>query len=206
MGFLNSLKLDVKRKAHFKCCICESFEFLHVHHIIPQESDGLDTYENAAPLCTRCHDAYGDNPKKRKWITEKRDFWYDLCENKLYNEDINQLQKTYEIIENMHTDHERRLETTEKTIGVLKDTVKQLNEQIQTYVSSIQNTPLNERPEIFERIESAARTISGSAVTMSVLGRGVSNTSCHSCGSFIGLYISNQEGSLLCPQCKTQMQ
>lgn len=31
------------------------------------------------PLCASCHDKFGDNPKKRKWIRQNRDFWYEMC-------------------------------------------------------------------------------------------------------------------------------
>lgn len=207
MAFKESLKLKVKRKAHFKCCICETFEFLHVHHIIPQEERGPDTIDNAAPLCTRCHDTYGGNPEKRKWIRERRDFWYEFCENKLHNDDINKLEETYKIFEKMHSEHETRLKNVEQDINKLQETVVVLTKYNQELISSIQQTPTEGRPEIFAQIGSNASTISGTATAMTQLGRGVyANPTCPNCGSTIGLYVSNQDGPPLCPNCKTPMQ
>ncbi|WP_242843280.1 hypothetical protein [Kineothrix alysoides] len=33
---------------------------------MPQEEGGTDTHEHAAPLCSRCHDLFGDNASKGK--------------------------------------------------------------------------------------------------------------------------------------------
>jgi hypothetical protein len=51
-------------------------------HIIPQAAGGSDDLENAAPLCSSCHDLFGGNPDKRKQIREMRDLWYELCETR----------------------------------------------------------------------------------------------------------------------------
>ncbi|MFX0072867.1 MAG: HNH endonuclease [Candidatus Hermodarchaeota archaeon] len=98
MSFSDEIKLKVLYKAHFKCCNCQTFRFIHIHHIIPKKDGGDDTIENAAPLCPTCHDLLGDNPSKREWIRKKRDFWYQYCKKKLYNEDVNQLKTLYDII------------------------------------------------------------------------------------------------------------
>ncbi len=118
MVFSESLKIEVKKKAHYKCCICHSFGPLHIHHIIPQENGGPDTFDNAAPLCVRCHDNYGGNPEKRKWIKEKRGFWYDHCEKNLSNEDLNKLDRFLGTMENM-----------QQEIGLLKSTISGLTEK-----------------------------------------------------------------------------
>lgn len=78
MPFSEAIKLTVKRKAHFACCLCRNVG-IELHHIIPQSDGGPDTEDNAAPLCPSCHEAYGANPTKRKFIREARDFWYDVC-------------------------------------------------------------------------------------------------------------------------------
>lgn len=80
MPFSENVKQKVKERAHFKCCLCRKQWATNVHHIIPQAEDGEDDEDNAAPLCPTCHDLYGANPDKRKFIRENRDFWYDLCE------------------------------------------------------------------------------------------------------------------------------
>lgn len=79
MAFSEQLKLEVKKKSHFRCCLCEKKLPLEIHHIIPQAEGGPDEIDNAAPLCNNCHDAWGDNPIKRKWIRETRDHWYAVC-------------------------------------------------------------------------------------------------------------------------------
>ena len=78
MAFSESLKLSVRRRAHFRCCVCRSVG-VEIHHVQPQENGGPDTEENAAPLCPSCHEIYGANPTKRKFIREARDFWYEQC-------------------------------------------------------------------------------------------------------------------------------
>lgn len=83
MSFTESLKHKIKKKGNWQCCICEAF-YVEIHHIIPQEEGGPDSEDNAAPLCPNCHDTYGSNPQKRKFIREKRDDWFEKCEKK-YN-------------------------------------------------------------------------------------------------------------------------
>jgi hypothetical protein len=51
-----------------------------IHHIVPAAEGGPDTDDNAAPLCPSCHETYGANSTKRKFIREARDFWYELCQ------------------------------------------------------------------------------------------------------------------------------
>lgn len=87
MVFSECVKLKVKKKAHFRCCLCQSVGFLEVHHLIPQEGGGSDSIENAVPLCEKCHGLYGDSPGKRKWIRQKRDWWYEYCEKELKYEE-----------------------------------------------------------------------------------------------------------------------
>ena len=131
MAFSEKIKLKVKKKAHYKCCVCQSYKFLHVHHIEPEEEGGPDTFDNAAPLCTDCHDTFGDNKRKRKWIREKRDFWYKFCEEKLYNEDVNQLGEMAEVIEKMKNDQEERMNKSERNIKFLHRNVQDLTKENQ---------------------------------------------------------------------------
>lgn len=78
MAFTEFLKLSVKKKSHFCCSLCHVLG-VEVHHIVPQSENGEDTEDNAAPLCPSCHETYGANASKRKFIREARDFWYELC-------------------------------------------------------------------------------------------------------------------------------
>lgn len=78
MPFPEPLKLEVRRKANFRCCCCRQF-YVEIHHIIPQFQGGKDDADNAAPLCPSCHMVYGNNPDFRKTIRDARDLWYELC-------------------------------------------------------------------------------------------------------------------------------
>src|SRR5215510_393536 len=78
MAFSEAVKLSVRRRAHFCCCMCKDV-YVEIHHIIPQEENGPDTEDNAAPLCPSCHETYGSNPQKRKFIREARDQWFEIC-------------------------------------------------------------------------------------------------------------------------------
>lgn len=80
MGFSNTIKEKVKKRAHYKCCLCHIQWATHVHHIKPESVGGTDEEDNAAPVCPTCHDLYGGNPDKRKFIRECRDFWYYKCD------------------------------------------------------------------------------------------------------------------------------
>lgn len=80
MAFSETLKSQIRKLTDMRCCICQAVG-VEIHHIKPQHEGGLDTIENAAPLCPTCHETYGENPRKRKWIKEARDNWYDKCSN-----------------------------------------------------------------------------------------------------------------------------
>ncbi|KOP65560.1 HNH endonuclease [Bacillus sp. FJAT-18019] len=85
MAFSEKVKLEAKKKACFRCVICQK-PFVEIHHIIPQADGGSDTIDNAAPLCASCHDLFGGNPEKRKQIREMRDHWFDMMEKRLNGE------------------------------------------------------------------------------------------------------------------------
>lgn len=78
MPFSEATKLEVKRKAAFRCCRCQQVG-VDVHHILPENAEGSDDIDNAGPLCQNCHDQLGNNPTKRKEIRQMRDWWYDCC-------------------------------------------------------------------------------------------------------------------------------
>lgn len=90
MPFSEKIKLEAKKKACFRCVICQK-PFVEIHHIVPQANGGSNTIDNAAPLCASCHDLYGGNPEKRKQIREMRDHWFDLMERR-FNGEINILE------------------------------------------------------------------------------------------------------------------
>ncbi len=100
MAFSEKVKLEAKKKAGFRCVICQK-TFVEIHHIIPQAEGGSDTIDNAAPLCASCHDLYGGNPEKRKQIREMRDRWFDLMERRV-NGEINILDPITENPDNIN--------------------------------------------------------------------------------------------------------
>jgi hypothetical protein len=91
MAFSEVLKLSIKRRAHFMCCLCHSLG-VEVHHIVPQAEGGADNEDNAAPLCPSCHETYGANPEKRKFIREVRELWCDICARR-YAADIDRMDE-----------------------------------------------------------------------------------------------------------------
>lgn len=91
MAFSEEIKLKIKRRAHFKCCMCQR-PYVEVHHIIPEAASGEDTEENAAPLCPWCHDIYGNDHTKRKYIRQAREAWYEIC-SKRYSSDMDRIDK-----------------------------------------------------------------------------------------------------------------
>ncbi|QLE39750.1 HNH endonuclease [Nostoc sp. C052] len=84
MAFSEKIKLLAKQKSAFRCCLCHK-PFVEIHHIIPQAEGGSDKLENAAPLCSYCHDLYGGNPEKRKTIRQMRDDWWKVIEKRCKN-------------------------------------------------------------------------------------------------------------------------
>lgn len=123
MPFPEPVKLAVKRSAHFYCCLCRTLG-VEVHHILPQAEGGCDTEENAAPLCPSCHETYGANPDKRKFIREARDLWYEICA-KRYSGDADQLREI-----------QKRLETV-----ATKEDLNQLAVRNMTYTLGPSGTP-----------------------------------------------------------------
>jgi hypothetical protein len=86
MPFSEELKAKIRRKAAYRCCVCQK-QFVEIHHIIPQAAGGSDDEDNAAPLCANCHSDYGGNPELRKKIREIRDHWYSVAEVKFPTQD-----------------------------------------------------------------------------------------------------------------------
>lgn len=99
MSFSEKVKIEAKKKAGFRCVICQE-PFVEEHHIIPQKEGGEDTLNNAAPLCSRCHDLYGDNPSKRKQIRQMRYHWYEVMEKRNTGKlsDLNPIRPDHERI------------------------------------------------------------------------------------------------------------
>ncbi len=171
MAFPEALKLAVKKKAHFCCCLCHGLG-VDVHHIVPQADGGTDDEGNAAPLCPSCHEIYGANPQKRKFIREAREFWYEICAQR-YTTDPTRLDELSQLLKGAATKAD------------LDIAVSKLTALIQSSTSD------NSRS-----VQSRAREVAQLG-TMIAPGVGV-NRHCKNCGTMIGLYVGDQGR---CPTC-----
>ena len=171
MAFSETLKLKVRRRAHFTCCLCHALG-PEVHHIVPQGEGGDDNEDNAAPLCPSCHETYGANSAKRKFIREARDCWYEICE-KRYASDPDRLDEIGSMLNKAATKHD------------LDAAVERLVELIRGLVRE------SDRP---------TKLLSGEIAQVGgFISAGVGvNRQCKNCGTSIGLYIGDQGK---CPQC-----
>jgi hypothetical protein len=177
MPFSEETKLAVKKKAHFSCSLCHAV-YVEVHHIVPESEGGSDTEDNAAPLCPSCHETYGGNPDKRKFIREARDFWYEICAKRFFG-DADRLKQISELVERS---------ATKQDVDKVIEQVKEMLEQIKT---SGDKTQVQKRKEISQLTGMLGMTpIGGVSV-----GR-----QCKKCGTTIGLFIGDQGR---CPECGT---
>ncbi len=90
MGFSKKIKEDILVASARHCCVCHRYKGvkIEVHHILPQEQGGKDTFKNAIPLCFDCHSDAGHyfakHPKGTKFsITELRKHkknWFEIVE------------------------------------------------------------------------------------------------------------------------------
>lgn len=90
MSFSTSVRNEAFVKSARHCCACHLHKGrnLEIHHILPKEQGGQDTFENAIVLCFECHaDAghyFAGHPKGSKFSIQElimhRDNWYRLVE------------------------------------------------------------------------------------------------------------------------------
>ena len=184
MPFSEQKKLEVKQKATFRCCRCQNIG-VDVHHIVPVKDGGKDDMDNAAPLCPSCHDYYGDNPTKRKEITQMRDWWYEKCQEPWTKKGLDldvlrQIDAKLESIKLAQTD-----------ISDLKPLLKNLSDKLINDMT----------PETASSTASGiVNTFSGASATR--LGEKVyAGFSCMNCGTRIGLLV----GSNKCPNCGAEI-
>lgn len=135
MTFTEALRVTVRKRSHLRCCLCHSIG-VDVHHIVPQSEGGSDIEDNAAALCPSCHETYGANPLKRKFIREARDLWYDICA-KRFLADPGQLTEIAEALRNVATkeDLERlAVRNTNYVLGATTDSPGRLAELRYSFV------------------------------------------------------------------------
>jgi hypothetical protein len=128
-----------------------------VHHIVPQEENGPDSEDNAAPLCPSCHETYGANPQKRRFIREARDFWYDICANR-FSSDPDRLDKLAAQIEALPSRQELA-DVATKLQEIVETTLKTTS----TSTAGTSDAVLRRRLELVETAGSVASNIAEAA-------------------------------------------
>ena len=174
MAFNEQQKLTVRRRAHFMCCLCHKL-YAEVHHIIPERDGGSDSEENAAPLCPYCHEIFGSDPTKRKYIKQARDNWYEICE-KRYASDPDRLNE---------------IATQIKQAATKED----LNNAVNHIVSLFRDIVLNPRTSPIEAADEL------SDVSSIISDNIISGNRCFRCGF---TWESKSRGlPTVCPRCKS---
>ena len=54
-GIPNSVRKEVYRRDHYRCAICDSAQYIQIHHAVPRSQGGNDTLHNLITLCGVCH-------------------------------------------------------------------------------------------------------------------------------------------------------
>lgn len=180
MSFSESIKLGVKKKAMFRCCRCQNIG-IDVHHIIPEKDHGPDTFDNAAPLCQNCHDQFGDNPVKRKEITQMRNHWYETVEKMYPNQSNVPLQEINEQLKQIQINNQSDLSELK---SMLRDVSDKVIDNITPGTATVTASGI---------VNTSAASIS----SVKLGDRVHANFVCNKCRTRIGLLI----GSNNCPNC-----
>ena len=174
MGFSEVLKVKLRKKTHHSCCLCKSLG-VEIHHIVPEKEGGPDTEDNAAPLCPTCHEIYGGNPDKRKFIREARDLWYEICA-KRFAGDSDRLGEISELLKETASKSDVK-QGIDKLMNLLKD--------------------VKEKVEKNEKPDETPRQLGG-MIGMTPFGGVSAGRHCKKCGTTIGLMIGDLGR---CPTC-----
>lgn len=134
MAFPESVKLEAKRLANFKCVVCQG-AWVEVHHIEPQVEGGADTLDNAAPLCGSCHLKFGDNPRLRKQLREMRDHWWERC-----REQAERVAPIASKLAQLRDDHRRGREEDRELLNEVKALVLGQLQETEQRLSSASTT------------------------------------------------------------------
>ena len=205
MVFSDKIKVEAKSKSYYMCCLCRELKFLEVHHIIPQKENGSDALDNAVALCADCHGTYDGNPQKRKYLREMRDFWYEHCERTFSVKNLEHLKNASIVLEQIHEHHEQRIKDFESKINTLNETVTDLSMKQQELISTLQNTPPKDKPDLFAQIGSVSASLSGTQQVLSHLVHTSAGNKCNKCGYENSLYTTDVFGTMLpntCQNCK----
>jgi hypothetical protein len=90
MGFTPKIKENILVASARHCCVCHRYKGvkIEIHHIIPKEQGGKDTFKNAIPLCFDCHSDAGHyfakHPKGTKFsikeLKKHKESWFSIVE------------------------------------------------------------------------------------------------------------------------------
>jgi len=192
MPFSEQVKLEAKRRAHYKCVLCHNPIFLEVHHIQPEEEGGASDIQNAAPLCPNCHEVVGSNPGKRKFVTESRDFWWGLCAKQ---EENPSLVATNERLDQLQQELKAVTQTQARQTEILSEMKTLYADQLKSTAGSVNSARTVEELMIASRATvvlagTGSVTIRGHAPTVST------TQSCSQCG-----FRYDAQTNSKCPKC-----
>ncbi len=106
MSFSKNIKEDILVASARHCCVCHRYKGvkIEIHHILPKHKGGLDTFENAIPLCFDCHSDAGHynskHPKGTKFSIEElkkhKKNWFNIVKkNSIPQKTENQIHSRY---------------------------------------------------------------------------------------------------------------
>jgi hypothetical protein len=91
MGFSKKIKDDILVASARHCCVCHRYKGvkIEIHHILPKEQGGKDSFENAIALCFDCHSDVGHynvkHPRGTKIsideLKKHKATWFDVVKN-----------------------------------------------------------------------------------------------------------------------------
>ena len=156
------------------CCLCHR-PYVVIHHIIPRGEGGPDSEENAAPLCPDCHEKFGSNPNRQKYIKQARDNWYEICE-KRYSSSPDRLNEIANQINRAVTKKDLN-NAVNKIAGLLRDIVENPN-----------ISPVEATNELSDVTAIMSQTI-------------INKNSCFRCG--YTWKSKSKRSPMTCPKCKS---
>ena len=51
----NDIRVRVYRRDGYRCALCDSTQYIQIHHYIPRGKGGSNTMHNLITLCAACH-------------------------------------------------------------------------------------------------------------------------------------------------------
>ena len=182
MPFSEQIKLEVKHKAAFRCCRCQSIG-VDVHHIIPEKDGGTDEISNAAPLCPSCHNYFGDNTSKRKEITQMRDWWYNIVKQNFTAKDLDL-----------------------SILSQIDDKVSSILKHQTTDVSNLKSMLKTISDKLIDNMTASTASVTASGIVNTAAASSSkmpvhAGFHCKNCGTTIGLLIGSNE----CPNCGAEI-